>query len=358
MVNISKKKKRQITADTTPEQNTAPEKPKKLEEYNQERPLQLTLFEMLSPRDQNFSNTVELYDFIPKYHWGKTERINDKFLDSLERKFECRGVQYDVKIRPASIEDKDGNERYYYPSKREELVEDALRKFAVEGQGLFLDDQVGVTFSLYQLQKELKRLGHSYSKNQIKDALLICARTNITVSTEDGKTVLTSNLFETLGLQTREDWQDTEQKTRAFVRFNSLVTQSIKQRSFRQLNYDKVMSYTSVIARQLHKRMSHHYIQASLSHPYHLLLSTIIRDFGLTEYSQLRDNLRKVEIALKEMKDNEIITSYKTEKTLDTRNRNKLLDAKFVITPDFRFTGEVAQANKRQAQVKSSPTSK
>ena len=355
MANLPKKKK--PTGKAAPEQKTALEKPKKLGEYNQEKPIQLTLFEMLSPKEQKFSNTVELYDFIPKYHWGKTERINGKFLDSLERKFECRGVNYDVKIRPASIEDKDGKERYYYPSKREELVEDALRKFAVEGQGLFLDDQAGVTFSLYQLQKELKRLGHSYSKNQIKDALLICARTNITVSTDEGKTVLVSNLFETLGLQTREDWQDKTQNTRAFVRFNSLVTQSIKQRTFRQLNYDKVMSYTSVIARQLHKRMSHHYIQASLSNPYNLLLSTIIRDFGLTEYAQLRDNLRQVEIALKEMKDNEIVLSYKIEKVLDTKNRNKLLDAKFTITPDFRFAGEITQANKRQADVRKFPTS-
>lgn len=155
---------------------------KTLEEYEQTKPLQLSLFELLNPEEKRFSNTIELYDFIPKYHWGKVQRINGKFLDSLEREFECRGKKYKVKIRPASIDDKDGVERYYYPSKREELVEDALRKFVAKGQGVFLDDQAGVTFSLYQLQQELKRNGHTYNKNELKDALLICARTNITIN--------------------------------------------------------------------------------------------------------------------------------------------------------------------------------
>lgn len=314
--------------------------------------MQLTLFELLLPQERGLSNTIELYDFIPKYHWGKVERIGGEFLRALEREFECRGQKYKVKIRPASIEDKDGMERYYYPSKREELVEDALRKFIAEGQGVFLDDAAGVTFSLYQLQEELRRNGHSYNKQEIKDALLICARTNITVTSEDGSAVLVSNLFETVGLQTRESWKGNGQKTRAFVRFNALVSKSIQSRTFRQINYEKVMSYKTVIARQLHKRMSHHYIQASISNPYHILLSTIIRDLGLTLYDRLRDNLRDVQIALDEMKLKDVLLSYKIEKVLENSKRNKLLDAKFILIPNPAFAGEVTRANKRIAEIK------
>jgi hypothetical protein len=243
-------------------------------------------------------------------------------------------------------------ERYYYPSKREELVEDALRKFIAEGQGVFLDDAAGVTFSLYQLQEELRRNGHSYNKQEIKDALLICARTNITVTSEDGSAVLVSNLFETVGLQTRESWKGNGQKTRAFVRFNALVSKSIQNRTFRQINYEKVMSYKTVIARQLHKRMSHHYIQASISNPYHILLSTIIRDLGLTLYDRLRDNLRDVQIALDEMKLKDVLLSYKIEKVLENSKRSKLLDAKFILIPNPAFAGEVTRANKRIAEIK------
>ena len=350
---MQKKKKSKETRADKSQEIVMPDKAKKLGEYDQSKPTQLTLFEMLLPNEREFSNTVELYDFIPKYHWGKVQRINDKFLDSLEREFECRGVKYKVKIRPASVEDRNGIERYYYPSKREELVEDALRKFVAEGQGVFLDEQAGVTFSLYQLQEELRRNGHSYSKTQIKDALLICARTNMTVTSESGASVLVSNLFETLGLQTRDDWKDQGNKTRAFVRFNSLVTKSITNRTFRQLNYEKVMSYKNVIARQLHKRMSHHYLQASFSNPYHLLLSTIIRDFGLTQYAQLRDNLRDIQTALDEMIEKEVILSYKVEKVLESSKRAKLLDAKFVLIPDSSFINEIIGANRLQTRIKS-----
>ena len=346
------KRKKKVQVELPTDQSTALESAKNLNDYDQSRPMQLTLFELLLPQERGLSNTIELYDFIPKYHWGKVERIGGEFLRALEREFECRGQKYKVKIRPASIEDKDGMERYYYPSKREELVEDALRKFIAEGQGVFLDDAAGVTFSLYQLQEELRRNGHSYNKQEIKDALLICARTNITVTSEDGSAVLVSNLFETVGLQTRESWKGTGQKTRAFVRFNALVSKSIQSRTFRQINYEKVMSYKTVIARQLHKRMSHHYIQASISNPYHILLSTIIRDLGLTLYDRLRDNLRDVQIALDEMKLKDVLLSYKIEKVLENSKRSKLLNAKFILIPNPMFAGEVTRANKRIAEIK------
>jgi hypothetical protein len=340
----SKKTSKKAIVPQTPE----PEEPKRLEDYYQSRPEQLTMFELLLPEDRRFSNTIELYDFIPKYVWGKVERINGEFLRALDRQFECRGRRYNVTIDPAKIKDKDGITRDYYPSKREELVEDALRKFAGEGQGVFLDDQAGVTFTLNQLQQELKRNGHSFSKDQIKDALMICAKAHLTVTTEENSTVLVSSLFETLGLQTREAWEEQGQKTRAFVRFNPLVTASIKSRSFRLFNYETSMAYSNTIARQLHKRMAHHYTQASLMNPYTISLSTIIRDFGLTVYKKLPDNLRDVLKALDEMKENNVIIDYAVEKVVDAKQRKKLIDAKIRLTPHPHFSSEVIHANKKQ----------
>ncbi len=321
---------------------------KDLGDYELTKPEQLSLFELLLPQEKKFSNTVELYDFIPKYVWGKVNRIEGEFLRTLVRQFECRGKRYEVKVDPAKITDSKGNSRDYYPSKREELVEDALRKLACEGQGVFLDDAAGVSFTLYQLQKELKNNGHSYSKDQIKDALIVCAKTNLTVTSDNGESILISNMFETLGLQTKEDWTGNEIKTRAFVRFNPLVTQAIKQKQFRQFNYEKTMQYKTVIARQLHKRMSHHYIQASFTNLYTITLRTIIRDFGLTEYSKLTQNLRDCELGLAEMIERNVILGYKVDKTVDSDNKNKLSDARFTITPTPFFADEVKHTNFKQ----------
>lgn len=331
---------------------------KPLNAYDSSYPLQLELFQFLQPSEKHYSNTIELYDFMPKYHWGKTVRLDGTYLKSLEREFECRGVRYRIEVIPARLKDKDGQTREYYPSKREELVEDALRRLATADQGVFLDDRAGVVFSLHQLQQELKRTGHTYSKDQIKDALLICAKTTITVTSVDGESILVSNLFETLGLQTRDDWTGSGPKSKAFVRFNSLVSESIKNGAYRQLDYDKAMGYSNVIARQLHKRMSHHYIQASITTQYSIMLSTIIRDFGLSSYIRPSLNLRQVVKALEEMQAKLVILKFAIDKTTEPGLRSKLIDAKFHLTPHPYFANEIKKANARAGRIQSQLTQK
>lgn len=330
---------------------------KKLEDYEQSKPSQLELFQFLDMKPSEagrYSNTIELYDFIPKYHWGKVERIGGEFLRVLEREFECRGSKYKIRVAPAKLTDKDGVTRDYYPSKREELVEDALRRFATTQRGLYLDDKASVSFTLYQLQKELKKSGHTYSINELKDALYICAQTSLIVHNEDGSAVLISSMFETVGLQTREDWQGKGAKTKAFVRFNTLVTESIKRGTYRQFDYEKSMSYKNVVARQLHKRMSHHYTQASITQPYNILLSTIIRDFGISEYERPSLNLNYVIKALEEMKGKDVILRYEVIKVNDSGNRNKLIDAKIIITPHPFFANAIKNSNARHKRIEES----
>jgi hypothetical protein len=318
---------------------------KRLEEYKQTRPEQLMLFYGSSGKLQQYSRTIELYDAIPKYFWGRAERENGKYLPSLKRQFKHRNAEYKVIVAPARIVDKNDNERDYFPGKREELVEDALRKLACdEKRGVFLDNEAGVLFSLYELQQELQRMGHTYSIDQLKDAILICNKTNIEVSSTDGKTIVGSPLFQTVGLQTKEDWTTHGKKVKAFVRFNPLVTTSIQSKTFRPINYEKCMSYKSVLARWFHKRLSHNYTQASFTNKYTILLSTIIRDSGVKQYASLRQNLQKVKQALDEMITAEVLKSYKIEKIRGER-KNKIVDAKFVLTPHLSFINEMKLSN-------------
>lgn len=321
-------------------------KAKKFEDYEKTKPIQLSLFELLEIADRDYSNSIELYDFIPKYVWGKVERESGKYLQPLTRPFVHKGTPYEITIKPASVKGRDGVFRHFFPSKREELVEDALRKLACEGGGLFLDDQAGVAFTLYRLRRELEERGHGYKLAEIKEALYILSETHLELTAGDGQIVMKANMFQTLGLHTQEDWKGTGQKTRAFARFNPLVTKAIQSMAFRRLNYAKAMSFTNVIARQLYKRMSHHYKQASLTTTYDILLSTIIRDFGLTTYSEIRNNLRDVVKALEEMKARNVILNFKIEKLIDLQQRGKLVDAKFIITTTPEFNSEMIKANK------------
>src|SRR4051794_37186722 len=84
---------------------------KRLEEFKQTMPPQLALFQLATQEDGRYSNTIELYDGIPKYFWGKAERINDQFLEPIERNFSYREKDYSVRITPARIKDSDGVNR-------------------------------------------------------------------------------------------------------------------------------------------------------------------------------------------------------------------------------------------------------
>lgn len=325
---------------------------KRIEDYDQSNPTQMELFQSLMPDDKQFSNTIEFYDFCPKYIYWRTERLQDKFLDRLERNFECRGMKYTIAIDPAKIKDSDGVVRDYFPGVVEELVEDALRKLAVDGHGLFLDDQAAVTFTLYELQQELAKTGHTYSLDQIKKALMVCVGTTIHLTTESGETVFSDHLFETVGLNTREDWKGQGKKTKAFVRFNSLVTKSIKEGTWRQFNYEISMRFKSVVSRQLNKRLSHNFTYANMAQDFNISLSTMLRDFGLTPYEYMRDNLRHVTKALDEMVEKRVIRKYEVKNIYDTGRKNKLVDAIVVIKPDLDFVNQAIRANVKQGRVK------
>jgi hypothetical protein len=80
---------------STPNRAKISRKPK-IDDYNKSKPMQMELFELMNPSEQDYSNTVELYDFIPKYVWGRVERIQEKFLEPIEREFDCRR---ELKIR-------------------------------------------------------------------------------------------------------------------------------------------------------------------------------------------------------------------------------------------------------------------
>lgn len=315
------------------------EKPKSFDRYGQNHPVQLTFFEILEPENRQYSNTVEIYDFLPKEYLGKATRVADTYLPRLEREFECRGTKYRMKLDPARIEDKDGTVREFYPSQREEVVEDCLRKLMVDGSGVFLDDQASVRFTLYQLQKELGDNGHTYSYTQIRESLEILTKTNIELSSENGDVRLIFSPIETLGIKGEGG------ETQTFVRFSPLVTNSIKERKFRLINYKKVMGYRSAIARKLHKRLSHFYVQASLTEKYSVLLSTLIRDFGLTQYTQMSKNLRDFEKAVEELRDSNTILNFYKEEVRADKPRVKVVDYRLTIQPHPEFIGDVKKAN-------------
>ena len=78
------------------------------------QPAQLSLFGEFLPAESrdSYSNTIELYDAIPKYFSSKKTmaelRRDGIFLKSLKRRFRHRDQYYELVIKPARLIDKDG----------------------------------------------------------------------------------------------------------------------------------------------------------------------------------------------------------------------------------------------------------
>jgi hypothetical protein len=331
------------------------------------QPLQLSLFQTFFPDDEthHYSNTIELYDAVPKYFASTKQmaerRVGGQFLPSLKRDFKHRGQSYTVEILPGRVRDKDGVEREYYPSQREELVEEALKKIASDRlNGIFLNDVAGVQFTLYELRQELEKQHHGMPLRDLITSLEICRRAGLKISSRDGKNVLLdSSIFPVLVLVSRHEWEDDPKNTRCYVQFNPLVTSSMKKLAYRQFHYVKFMQFKRQLTRWLFKRMSHNYTQASIMEPYRITQSTIERDSALINSAQLRDRVRYVCDALDELRDPPqhanapddpqacpVLLDYKKE-TLRGK-RNKIEDVKYTLTPHPDFVARMKKANKRR----------
>ena len=157
---------------------------------------QLSLFQnFLCNTDEErerFSNAIDLWDSVPRYSVSRQAmnkaRENGTFLENHTATFQYRGRTYTRTISPARVTDLDGKQRDYYPSATEELVEDALRKLAIDQQAGYFDKpnyRSGVIFSLYALREELKKRGHSRSYQEIVLALNILSGSIIEISVQD-----------------------------------------------------------------------------------------------------------------------------------------------------------------------------
>lgn len=311
----------------------------------QETSVQLSLFNLL-PESSVFSNTVELYDAIPKYIVGKN-RFGER-LYPIERTFKHKESVYKVVIKPAMIKNAAGEYIDALPGQREEFVEDALRKIATEGSAVAVGAQVGVLFTLYQLQKELKRTGHSYSYAQIRDALevLVSCNMRLTMILENNKKeeLFSESLFGRIAGKTEEGWIEGEGKKTSFVIFfNSLVKKSIFELTFRRYNYEICMKYSNFIARYLHKKMSHNYLQASMMNPYQIKLSTIIEGSGMKPYSKNSENNKYISKALEEMKQKNVLIDWKSARIIN--------DYKYSLIPSQSFVAEIKRSNQLHRKI-------
>ena len=318
---------------------------------------QLNLFQTFlynhdDERDQ-FSNAIDLWDNVPRYSISRQamtkQRINGRFLEKHQAKFQYKGRTYTRVIYPARVTDLDGIDRDYYASANEELVEDALRKLAIEQQAGYFDkpnNRSGVVFTLYALRQELSKRGHSRSYQQLVLALNILSHCVIDIIPDGaGESLATSPCLPSLVAVSRARLRD-DPKAKWAVQFHPFVTGSIDKVTYRQFNYHLMMSHSTQLARWLHKQLVLKYTFAGTMNPFETRFSTIKRDSGLLDnYGRTPDAIDALEEALGELKKRDVLFS--CTRTNIAGPRGKLLDASFKLLPSLDFIRDTKAASKR-----------
>lgn len=313
---------------------------------------QLELFRtfLCNPKEEDYlSNTIELWDAVPKYAVNRKMqakiRSDGGMLEEITANFIHRGQSYQMTLIPARIK-RQGESIDIFPSEREELIEDALRKLATKQEAGFMDKNgAGVVFSIRSLMREMKACGHGITYPDLIECLLIMNRCTIQISEKDAKTsVYAAPILIEIGAISREDWEK-DPKTKWYVRFGSLVADSIRDISYRQFDYRKMMAHSSQLSRWFHKRLAHLYTQASITNPYTIRLSTIRHDSCLLDLSSFRRAAYKMKMCMDELKNAKVLLQI--DEFREYGPRRTLIDILYTLTPHPEFIRQVKAANKR-----------
>lgn len=313
------------------------------------------------------SNAIDLWDNIPRYTIPRKKqeeiRMAGGFLPLRKVDFQYRGKSYTAQIRPARLEvnDKDGRPTgttiEYYPSAREELIEHALRKLAVEQYAGFFDRpdfRSGVTFTLYRLRQELASQGHAMTYEGLCEGLEVLHYAFLAVidgtSDLDDPSMISQPYLPAL-VKINRTGRTFDPDAKWLVQFHGLVTDSINRITYRQFNYQRLMRCSTQLARWLISQLVLKYTQAATTNNFQMRFSTIKRDSGLLNgYKRQRDALAALDDAWAEVKDLGVLSLVSRKDERGTRA--KVEEVVYTLIPSRQFSSEQKAANRRQSDAK------
>lgn len=346
-----------------PVRKSKKEKPLPPDAFNNQ---QLNLFQVFlantSEEKSGLGNAVDLWDSVPRYSLSRKRqeeyRLSGGFLPITTINFKYRGHELRAHIRPARIElkNKDGSRSTetieYYPSAREELIEHALRRIAVEQQSGFFDKsefRSGCRFSLHQLRSHLANQGHSLRYDELTEGLDILSLSSIEIegSGDNGEVTYTRMNYLSLIARVRRKDLNGDPDAKWLVQFHPLITDSIQNITYRQFNYKRLMNCRTQLGRWLISQLVLKYTQASLTNSFEMRYRTIKRDSALLEgYKRERAGIAALDSAWVELKNLGVLSTF--DKSEQRGLRGKIEDVVYVLYPTSHFSAEQKAANRRQ----------
>ena len=103
------------------------------------------------------------------------------------------------------------------------------------------------------------------------------------------------------------------------------------------------MAIKSPLARYIHKRMSHHWSQASSTNPYTPRLVSFLKGSPRGLSDRMATNVRAMKMALDTLKEHNVIDSYDDSERI--KDGKKLTDIVYKIYPTKQFVKIIKKAN-------------
>ncbi|EAZ97467.1 hypothetical protein [Marinobacter sp. ELB17] len=308
-----------------------------------ENRMQMQLF--ASATSDRSTNTIHIYDIAPKFSYNESPS-NVSETAFRNRSMRVAGDEYPVEIQAARIKRNNGEEVLIWPGEREECIEDSLRKLATSGQGILVNGEAGVRFTLYQLRTELKNHKHTYSYDQLREGLYVLRRAGLRITNpltgESWEEGFLSRLVEG-GQRGVKDGPSYEPW---YASFHKLVTKSITDLTYRQMNYPRLMSIPGQLAKYIYKRMVAVYTFADLDKPYQPSLIQILEESGRGVSPDMKINIKAMNRALSQLKA-QGATAH-SEELKRVKQGRKVLNIRYNIFPTQQFVSEIIEANKQQ----------
>ena len=357
MVDIESNKKHILSKKKKPKDGETP--PEKVT-----RTVQMDLFSSFFETGEcsDLSNTIELWDAIPKFFVDKYEqnrlRTKEGLLPTLKRSFQLRpsipfesgrGIDCSVVISPAPILQKDGSDKAFYPAEKEDLIESVLRKFFEEQRFGIYDREKGdswVRFSLSAIRKELEKRGHSATFREIKESIDILSSCFVTFYL-NGEEVYRDPIIASLTRVNKEAFQE-DAKALWACRLPALISYAIEDGKYMQYDYGLGMKLRTGLSRWLHQLLSRRWKNAGGDFWYDMKLSIVERDSGYLDYGKLKDKRRKFERTVKELIEVKIIKPEPEIRII--KEGRKIINVEYRFFASESFRKKMMASNKRFTQ--------
>ncbi len=323
--------------------------PKKLPPTKIIKSIQYDLFsQFVSNEPKEVSNTVELWDSIPKYFFTPKQveklRTPSGHADPYKWEYSYNGLACMVKIQPALIEQEDGSYKAFFPSITEELIEEALKKMFTAQQYAIHDPKEAeswIKFSLTMIYKELKARGRTRNYKEIKHSIEVMSSCIISFY-KGKKEIWRGAILQDIITVDREEYL-ADTNSHHMARLPLFISHGINNLEYRQFNYNRLMNCNEQLTRWIYKRLINRFRQASYMNNYHFMYSEI-KGCGLLQQAKEERNRQKVISALNELQKSSILMNYEINIRKEGR---KIKDIKYTLFASGDFIKEQKAANKR-----------